>query len=77
VVSKKKKFTLAPLTTQIPEATPTSVSLEVPKKGKKALKRAAKAGKQGKATITATLTDDLGLSSTETFEVTFKAKKKK
>ena len=75
-VSKKKKFTIPPVTVQVPEDTPTAVSLKIPKKGKKALKKAAKAGKKGKATVTATLTDELDQSATDTFNVTFKAKKK-
>ena len=51
--------------------------LGIPDDDQKALKKAAKAGKKGKATITATTTDDFGQSSTETFKVKFKAKKKK
>lgn len=77
VASKAKKFTIPPVTAQIPQGTPTNVTLTIPKKGKKALKKAAKAGKKGKATITATLTDDLGQSTTDSFSVTFKKKKKK
>jgi Tol biopolymer transport system component len=76
VASKSKKFTIAPVTGQVPEGTPTNITLQIPKKGKKALKKAAKAGKKGKATITATLTDDLGQSSTDAFTVKFKPKKK-
>ena len=74
-VSKKKKFTIPPVTVQVPEDTPTA-ALKISKKGKKALKKAAKAGKKGKATVTATLTDELDQSATDTFKVTFKAKKK-
>jgi Tol biopolymer transport system component len=76
VASKAKKFTIPPVTVQVPEETATEVTLRMPKKGRKALKKAAKAGRRGKATITATLTDDLGQSSTERFKVKFKAKKK-
>jgi Tol biopolymer transport system component len=76
VASKAKKFTIPPVTAQVPKGTPTSVTLKIPKKGKKALKKAAKAGKKGKATITASLTDDLGQSSTDSFKVKFKPKKK-
>ena len=74
--SKKKKFTIPAVTEQVQQGTPTTVTLTIPKKGKKALKKATKAGKKGKATVTADLTDDLGQSSTEDFAVTFKAKKK-
>ena len=73
---KKKRFTIPAVTSQVPAGTPATVTLAIPKKGSKALKKAIKAGKKGKATITATLTDDLGLASSETFEVTFKRKKK-
>jgi Tol biopolymer transport system component len=76
VASKAKKFTIPPVTAQVPQGAPTNVTLKIPKKGKKALKKAAKAGKKGKATITATLTDDLGQSSIATFKVKFKPKKK-
>ena len=54
---------------------PTTVTLKIPKGAKKALKKAAKAGKKGKATITATIVDDLGQSATDTVAVTFKPKK--
>jgi Tol biopolymer transport system component len=73
--SKKKKFTIPPVTVQVPQDTPTSVALTIPKKGKKALKKAAKAGKKGTAIVTATLTDDLGQASQDAFAVKFKKKK--
>jgi hypothetical protein len=76
VASNAKKFTIPPVGAQVPEGTSTDVTLKIPKYGKKALKKAAKAGKKGKATITAALTDDLGQSSTATFKVKFKPKKK-
>ena len=75
--SKKKRFTIPAVNQQVQPGTPTTITLTIPTKGRKALKRATKAGKKGKATITATLTDDLGQASTDTFQVTFKAKKKK
>lgn len=75
--SKKKRFTIPAVTQQVQPNTPATVTLTIPKKGSKTLKRAQKAGRKGKATITATVTDDLGQSETESFQVTFKAKKKK
>ena len=74
--SKKKRFKIPAVTTQVPASSPTTITLKISKKGSKALKKAAKAGKKGKATITATATDDLGRSTTETFAVKFKKKKK-
>jgi Tol biopolymer transport system component len=76
VASKAKRFTIPPVTAQVPENTPTTLTLKIPKKGKKALKEAAKAGKKGRATITGTLTDDLGQSAQDSFAVKFKPKKK-
>ena len=52
------------------------IKLKVSAKGGKALRKATKAGKKGKATLTATLTDDLGQSATDTTKVKFKPKKK-
>ena len=75
--SKKKKFTIPAVTTQVPAGAPTTVKLKIPKKASKKLKKAQKAGKTGKVTITATATDDFGQSSTETFDLKIKKKKKK
>jgi WD40-like Beta Propeller Repeat len=76
VASKAKKFTIPPVTAQVPEATPANLTLTIPKKAKTALKKAAKAGKKGKATFSATFTDDLGQSSHASFAVEFKKKRK-
>ena len=75
--SKKKRFEIPAVSAQVPAATATLISLPIPKKGRKALKRAAKAGKKGSATVTATLTDDFGETSQATLAVKFKKKKKK
>ena len=74
---KAKKFKIPPVTAAVPAGVATTViKLKVSKKGQKALKKATKAGKKGKATLTATLTDDLGQSATDTTKVKFKPKKK-
>jgi dipeptidyl aminopeptidase/acylaminoacyl peptidase len=75
--SKKKRFDIPPVSAQVPAGAPTLVSLQIPKKGRKALKRAARAGKKGKAAVTATLTDGLGQTSQATLNVTFKKKKRR
>jgi dipeptidyl aminopeptidase/acylaminoacyl peptidase len=75
--SKKKRFEIPAVSALVPAATATIVSLPIPKKGRRALKRAAKAGKKGSATVTATLTDDFGETAQDTLAVTFKKKKKK
>jgi Tol biopolymer transport system component len=77
VASKKKKFTIPAVATQVQPGTPATVTLTIPKKGRKLLKKATRAGKKGRATITVTTTDDLGQSSAQSLEVKFKKKKKK
>ncbi len=74
--SKSKTVTLQPLTLQIAPNTPTPVSLAPDKKGKKLLKKALKAGKKPKGTLTAVATDDLGASASDSFAVKLKRKKK-
>jgi Rieske Fe-S protein len=77
VPSKAKRFTLAPITAQVAANQVTTLALEVPKKGRKALKRAAKAGKKGKVVVTMTATDDLGQVSEDQQKLKFRAKPKK
>jgi Tol biopolymer transport system component len=74
--SKAKRFSIPAVTANVPTGTPTTIELPIPKKGRKALKRAAKAGKKGKATISITATDDLGESVQDSLKVKFKKKKK-
>jgi TolB protein len=74
--SRAKRFTLVPTAIEVQLDQPTTLTLTVPKKGKKALKKAARAGKKGKATVTTTATDDLGESSQDSLAVKFKKKKK-
>jgi hypothetical protein len=74
VAAKARNFTIPPVTSVIAPNTPTTVELTIPKGAKKALKKAAKAGKKGKATITANIVDDLGQTATDTVAVTFEPK---
>ena len=64
------------MSAQVPAAAPTTITVPLPKKARRVLKKATKAGKKGRATLTATLTDDLGQSSSATLEVKFKRKKR-
>jgi hypothetical protein len=74
VASKKKHVPLPPATASVTPGTPTAITLAIPKKGRKALK---KSGKPGTATIAVTLTDDTAQSSTLTQTIKVKPKKKK
>jgi Tol biopolymer transport system component len=75
--SKKKTFELPPVTVDLQPGQPVTLTLEVPKKGRKLLKRALKAGKKGSASITATATDDLGSTAQDSQGITIKKKKPK
>jgi Tol biopolymer transport system component len=71
--SKKKKVVpLTPASASVPQGTATVLTLAVPKKGRKLLKRSGK----GSATVTVTVTDDLGESATLTHFVKIKRKPK-
>jgi Tol biopolymer transport system component len=74
VASKKKVFSLASANGAVPEGSSTALTLQIPKKGRKTLKRS---GKAGKAAVTVTLTDDLGQSTTVTQTIKVKPKRKK
>lgn len=76
LASKATKFKIPAVTVHTSVGAPTKIKLKVSKKGQKALKEAAKAGKKAKAKITATATDDLGQTSKDSLKVQFKAKKK-
>jgi len=75
--AKSKSFQLVPQTIELQPGQPAAVSLEVPKKARKLLKKGFAAGKKGKAAVTATATDDLGASSQDTQAVKLKKKPKK
>ena len=64
------------MTAQAPAGARTTIKLKVSKQGQRALKQATKAGKKGKATITATFTDDLGQASKDSLKVKFKPRRK-
>jgi Tol biopolymer transport system component len=72
--SKKKVFSLASASGAVPEGGSTPLTLQIPKKGRKTLKRS---GKAGQAAVTVALTDDLGETTTLDQTITVKPKKKK
>ena len=74
--AKAKKFKLRPVTAEAAAGIPTTIKLKVSKKGQRALKQATRAGRKGKATLTATFTDDLGEASTNSLNVKFKPRRK-
>jgi Tol biopolymer transport system component len=73
--SKAKKVTLPPTSTEVVAGQPTTVTIPVPKQAQKTVKKAHRAGKNGKAKLTVTATDDLGASAQDPFKLKFKAKK--
>jgi Tol biopolymer transport system component len=72
--SNRKVVPIEPVGVQLQRAVPAALTLSIPKKARKAIKRS---GKAGKATITVTVTDDLGEAATLTHAVKVKPKKKK
>jgi Tol biopolymer transport system component len=75
--SKKKTVELDAVTVQLQPGVPVTVEIPVAGKGKKLIKKALRAGKKPKGTLTATATDDLGASESDTADVKYKKRKKK
>jgi dipeptidyl aminopeptidase/acylaminoacyl peptidase len=75
--AKSKTFSLTPQTIELQPGQPAALSLAIPKKARKLLKRGFAAGKKGTAALTATATDDLGESSQDSQSVKLKRKRKK
>lgn len=67
---------LKPKTLEVQPNLTTTLKLKVDRKGRRVLKKAAQAGKRGRATVTTTAVDDLGLSSTDKRKVRFKKKRR-
>jgi Tol biopolymer transport system component len=74
--AKARTFELAPVAADLQPRQPANLELLVPKKARKKLKAAFEAGKKGKATLTATATDDLGASTGDAQQVKLKKRKK-
>ncbi len=75
--AKPRTFQIPAVGAELQPATATTITLAISKRGRKALKKAAAAGKKGKATITLTLTDDLGQASSDSLNVVIKRKRRK
>jgi Tol biopolymer transport system component len=72
--SKKKVLPIDPVGAQAQESVATPLTLAIPKKARRAIKRS---GKAGNAVVTVTVTDDLGETATLTHAVKIKRKKKR
>jgi TolB protein len=75
--SKKKTVELDAVTLQLQPGVPQTVQVPVAGKGNKLLKKSLKAGKKPKGTLTATATDDLNSSASDSADVKYKKRKKK
>ena len=72
--SKKKVVPIDPVGTQLQESVPTPLTLAIPKKARKAIKRS---GKAGNAVVNVTVTDDLGETAALAHAAKVKPKRKK
>ena len=72
--SKRKVLPIGPIAAQVQESVATPLTLAIPKKARRAIKRS---GKAGKAAVTVTVTDDLGATATLAHTVKVKRKRKK
>lgn len=74
--SKKKTVALEPVSVQLQPGVPVTVDISVAGKGPKLIKKALKAGKRPKGTVTATAADDLGSAAAASLDVKYKKRKK-
>ena len=75
--SKKKTVELDAVTLQLEPGVSQTVEIPVSGKGGELLKKALRAGKRPKGTVTATASDDFGASSNASADVKYKKRKKK
>ena len=75
--SKSKQVPLGPVTVDVQPGVPAALVLAPDKKGNKLLKRAQKAGKKPKGSVSISAADDLGAQAADSFAVKLKPKKQK
>jgi dipeptidyl aminopeptidase/acylaminoacyl peptidase len=68
---RKKKFEIPALGAEVPQGTPATVTLEIPKRGRRLLRRG---GKKGKVALSAAFSDGLGATSEDSLRVKLKKK---
>jgi dipeptidyl aminopeptidase/acylaminoacyl peptidase len=74
VAAAARRFKLRAVQVQIPAATPTKVSLALPRRGRRAVRRVLATSGVVRVRIRARLTDDLGQSATKRFSVRLEAR---
>lgn len=73
---KSKPFSIPVVKVDIPAGGSAKVQVKLPKKPAKAIKKATKAGKKAKATLSVSFADGLGATTGENLRVKFKPKKR-
>ncbi len=73
---KATRFSIPPVTAEVPAGGSADVVVLLPKKAAKAIKKATKAGKKAKVTLNATFADSLGATAGDSAKVKFKARKR-
>ena len=70
--AKARRFKIPAVTIRLPAGAHKTINLKISRRGQTALRRAAEAGKTGKAKISVTSRDDLGQASKDSLRVRFR-----